>query len=266
MPPPAQAYTINMTALNDPTICPDVPLSAPISWKVIVQSWKSVGGTKADCPSAMIVISGEEGGNCNETHAYNPQTGGVLQSYLTTNPVCPNPYTNVCCGFATVLSNYLYSQTPYGIGCLGQFNPSNFAVPLYVTNDHAGMGLNQTQPNFIGPFCHVGGRTAPGAASLQTGGDGTAYGGGQGWIGAGPQRGEGPGQLFPFPWYYYGWMVASFNTSCDMSNIDGASNPCFCAQMTSGQTMDPVLASCYTTNIVQQAVTIAEAICNSNWQ
>jgi hypothetical protein len=268
-----------MWNVNNATLCPTLGYSAAISWAQIVQFWQLAGGLLRDCPAALVIVGGEVSGSCQLTGM--PATGcsnygGIVQAYAFGNKslnLCAEVADNTCCQFATVLEGYIYNVAdPSGVGCLGTFQ-GGFDVPDYVPTTHSGMGMNQTQPNFIGPFCHAGGSNVgfpPGTlyepSSLQNTPDGVVWGGGQAWIGCAPGTcGEANQVLFPFPWQYYGWFVSLFNSSCNMMDLSHPDTACFCAQPTSGEAMSPELAECFQVNIVQQAVNIAQSLCNANW-
>ena len=248
--------------------CADFAENTNIPWNQIALDWRTGGGAVEDCPAAMIIASGET--SCTLANGCNIPTnnGGIWQvtsPTATTPSGCTDGSTNMCCNVDNIRTHQI-TYDDGGTACFGNFT-NGFQVPDYVPGDHSGGGLAGVQPNFIGPFCHAGAYTHPAGSStpssLQPGVAGDQWGGGSEWFGLG---GGGNDQLFPFPWYYYGHMLAMQDQSCNMFPSAPAAAPgvdCHCPQFTPGQKPSQALLDCYTNQIAVPAIAIATQICNT---
>jgi hypothetical protein len=255
----ATAFKEYLTATEIANCSYKYDVNSRVPWGVMAAAW-NYSAAPEDCAAALIVASGET--YCNTEGCINSPNGGIWQ--VTTDPgnvECTDSAVNLCCHISFVRAD-IYMNTSYNYGCIGRF-ADGYDGLNYVTSDHSGEGLNNTQPNFIGPFCQVGRKACNNdndpwcttSEPNQQGVEGDQWGGGSLWYHstlAGTEQ-------FPFPFYYYARMLNIFNSSCDV--MHGNENGCFCGQFTPGES-NSNLMECYINNIVKPAVTKANELCN----
>ena len=248
----------------DPSICSDYKPLPPynqylVSYKDIILDWKKMGGSKEDCPAALIVASGET--SCDEKGCVIPAQNGIWQTdpiiTTSTNNQC-NMMTNICCN-VNAIKPHLYVEKSYEDTCFDPFNSSFTGVPLVVPNDHIGQGLHGTQSNWIGPFCHTGALTCANDencnSQLQSTPSGDIWGGGQ-----------LSNQLFPFPYYYYSKLLSAFDDKCKVNG--NLSDTCYCESYfeknkTITESNINEANKCLEEKIVNPSISIATYLCKT---
>ena len=291
-------------SLADILSCASYPEGSTIPWSAIVADWTRGGGRREDCAAALIIASGET--SCTRAGCESVHSGiwQVTSPDLPGPSGCPDGNTNPCCSVDYVRNHITTlgasaKSTSGNIGCIGDFNrgngwpgdptnggatmppsypvvPPSQIVPSIVPADHAGGGLNGTQSNWIGPFCHSGGFTCDAkdpycTSSTQRGVDGDNWGGGSQWYSTGFGN-----QIYPWPYYYYARFVESQgdgagltgNMTCvTVANPVGACGGIpsqgkpNCAQPISGQAPSASAQACLN-SIVDYAIQLAQGLCN----